>query len=119
MANEVKEDKGLPPYPFRVWRTRKRSEIMWGFDEQHIRDMMAPVRPIRVERQKEKTEKITGEHLGPPGAEVGRPADYEPAFKILRAWVDSQGGPPEHIRKQIREHWVDYDRVVSKKNEKF
>ena len=109
-----KQEKGLPPYPFRVWRTKKQSEIIWAFNEQHIRDMIAPVRPTRIERQKEKMEKITIERLGPPGAEVGRPADYEPAFKILRAWVDSEGGPPEHIRKQIREHWVDYTKIDKK-----
>jgi hypothetical protein len=107
----------IPPFPFRVWTTKDKSKVMYGFDEQHIRDMMDPVKPAKVKRipePKEKEQKY--EKLGPPGADVGRPAEYEPAFKILKAWVDSQGGPPEDVRKAIRIHWVDYHRVVKKAN---
>ena len=110
-----KQEKGLPPYPFRVWRTRKQSEIMWGFDEQHIRNMMAPAKPVKIQQLKEKKEKdIEPEPMGPPGSDVGRPAEYEPAFKILKAWVDSIGGPPEDVRKAIRIHWIDYEKVKKK-----
>ena len=88
---------------------------MMGFSEQHIRDQLDPVKPVKIKRIKEKKEKETKiERLGPKGAPVGRPEDYEPAFKILKAWVDSQGGPPEDVRKAIREQWIDY-RKVSKK----
>lgn len=110
-----KQEKGLPPYPFRVWSTRKQSEIVWAFDEQHIRNMMAPLKPIKIKRLEEKKEKdIEPEPMGPPGSDVGRPAEYEPAFKILKAWVDSEGGPPEDVRKAIRVHWIDYEKVKKK-----
>ena len=105
----------LPPYLYRVWITKKKTKTMMGFSEQHIRDQLDPIKPLKIQKIKEKKEKETKiERLGPKDAPVGRPADYEPAFKILRAWVDSQGGPPEDVRKAIREHWIDY-RKVSKK----
>ena len=101
----------IPPFPFRVWTKKDKSKVMYGFDEQHIRDMMDPVKPAKVKRipePKEKEQKY--EKLGPPGADVGRPAEYEPAFKILKAWVDSIGGPPEKVRKALRVHWIDYEK---------
>ena len=110
-----KQEKGLPPYPFRVWRTQKQSEIIWAFDEQHVKAMMAPKKVVKIKKLEEKKDKdIEPEPLGPPGADVGRPAEYEPAFKILKAWVDSTGGPPEDVRKAIRVHWIDYRRVEKK-----
>jgi hypothetical protein len=45
---------------------------------------------------------------------VNQPADYDKGFRVLRAWIDSVGGPPEEIRKQLRELWIDYDRVEQK-----
>ena len=106
----------LPPYDFQVWfKGSKKPSKMFGFDEQHIKDQCENKKPTKIKRIKEKKEKETKiERLGPIGAPVGRPEDYEPAFKILRDWVDSQGGPPEEVRKAIREHWIDY-RKVSKK----
>ena len=109
-------DDSLPPYPFRVWTTKNKSQILYGFGEQHIRDMMSPVKTIKIKRIKEKKEKdIELEPMGPPGADIGRPAEYEPAFKILKAWVDSVGGPPEDVRKAIRVHWINYEKVKRKK----
>lgn len=105
----------MPPFPFQVWTTKKKSSVMYGFDEQHIRDMMDPIKIIKIKKLKEKEEKIESEHLGPPGAEIGRPAEYEPAFKILKEWVDMQGGPSEKVRKKIREHWIEYDKIKKKK----
>ena len=88
---------------------------MWAFDEQHIRVMIAPLKPVNIQQIKEKKEKdIKPEPMGPPGSDVGRPAEYEPAFKILKAWVDSIGGPPEDVRKAIRIHWIDYEKVKKK-----
>ena len=114
-ALKIRNKSEVPPYPFRVWRTRKQSEIMWGFDEQHIKSMMAPSKPIMIKELAEKKEKdIEPEPMGPPGSDVGRPAEYEPAFKILKAWVDSEGGPPEDVRKAIRVHWIDYEKVKKK-----
>ena len=108
-------DHEVPPFPYRVWTTKKKSEIKYGFSEEHIRIMMEPKKPIKIKRLKEKKEKIENEPLGPPGADIGRPAEYEPAFKILKAWVDSQGGPPEDVRKAIRVHWIDYEKINKKK----
>jgi hypothetical protein len=106
----------IPPFPFKVWLTKAKTKIMFGFDEEHIRLMMEPAKPIKVKRIKEKPEKIDDrEPMGPAGHnDVGRPAEYEPAFKILKEWVDSQGGPPEEVRKKIREHWIDYQKVEKK-----
>jgi hypothetical protein len=106
----------LPPYDFQVWfKGSKKPVKMFGFSEQHIKDQCENKKPIKIKRTKEKKEKETKiERLGPKDAPVGRPADYEPAFKILRAWVDSQGGPPEDVRKAIREHWIDYQKVSKK-----
>ena len=89
---------------------------MYGCSEQHIRDMMYPVNPVKVKRIKEPKEKEEKyEKLGPPGEDIGRPAEYEPAFKILKAWVDGIGGPPEKVRKAIRIHWIDYEKPLNKK----
>jgi hypothetical protein len=41
-------------------------------------------------------------------------ADYEAGFNILKEWVDSQGGPPEKVRKKIRESWIDYQKPKRK-----
>ena len=32
-------------------------------------------------------------------------------FKILREWVDLNGGPPETIRQRLRELYIDYDKA--------
>ena len=54
--------------------------------------------------------------LGPKGYKgSSRPADYDAGFKVLRQWIDSKGGPPEEIRKKLRELWIDYDRVEKKR----
>ena len=107
----------IPPYSYKVWVGKKQTKMMMGFDEQHIRDQLGPIKPTMIKRIKEKKEiDLEPEPLGPRGAVVGRPAEYQPAFKILKAWVDSIGGPPESVRKKIREHWVDYRKVARKAN---
>jgi len=56
--------------------------------------------------------------LGPKGYKgSSRPADYDAGFKILRQWIDENGGPPEEIRQRLRELWIDYEKP-SKKQEK-
>ena len=45
---------------------------------------------------------------------MNQPADYDRGFKVLRAWVDENGGPPESIRKKLRELFIDYDRAPQK-----
>jgi len=105
-----------PPYDYHVWfKNSGKPVYMFGFDEQHIKNQCENKKPIKIKRLKPKKEKdIESEPLGPKGAKVGRPAEYELAFKILKDWVDSQGGPPESVRKAIREHWVDYRKVPKK-----
>ena len=62
----------------------------------------------------EKEEFSNSLPLGPKGAVVNQPADYDRGFKILRQWIDENGGPPEEIRKKLRELWIDYDRAGRK-----
>ena len=89
---------------------------MAGMHEDHIRWQCDPKVPIKIKRIHIK-EESSGRliHLGPKGCTVNQPADYDKGFRILRAWIDSVGGPPEEIRKQLRELWIDYDRVERKK----
>ena len=54
------------------------------------------------------------QRLGPKGAKEHQPADYDKGFKILRQWIDENGGPPEEIRKKLRELWIDYDKGPQK-----
>lgn len=105
----------VPPYDFHVWfKGSKKPVLMYGFDEDHIR-VMCKTKPVKIRKCKEKKEKIVAERLGPKGAPVGRLPEYEPAFKLLKAWVDSIGGPPEDIRLKLRELWIDYEKVPKKK----
>jgi hypothetical protein len=67
-----------------------------------------------VKQPEEKTT-LKSMPLGPDGGNgVSRPADYDAGFKILRAWVDQNGGPPEEIRQKLRELWIDYDQAPQK-----
>lgn len=105
----------IPPFPFKVWTSKKHSKTVYGFDEQHIKDMMEPTKIIKIKRIKEIQEKMPQQdRLGPKGSEISRPAEYEKAFYILKKWVDDQGGPPESVRKMILEAWVDYQKVDKK-----
>ena len=107
----------LPPYDYHVWfKGEKSPREMHGFDEDHIRRMCREdgLRPIKVKRFKKKEVEDIYEPLGPKGSEVNRPADYDQAFKLLKEYVDSIGGPPEELRLKIRELWVDYRNVEQK-----
>ena len=66
----------------------------------------------RVPEPKEEVGKSM--RFGPKGSKISRPADYDAGFKILRQWIDQNGGPPEEIRKKLRELWIDYDRAPRK-----
>jgi len=66
---------------------------------------------IKAVKQPEEKDEFSTIPLGPKGSLVNRPADYDEGFKILRAWVDENGGPPEKIRQQLRELYIDYDRA--------
>jgi len=76
---------------------------------------------IRAEKQpEEKGDFRDSPPLGPRGGNgVSRPADYDAGFKILRQWVDENGGPPEEIRVKLRELYIDYDVEPQKKKQGF
>ena len=88
---------------------------MAGMHEDHIRWQCDPKVPIKIKRTHIK-EGPSGPsiHLGPKGCKVNQPADYDKGFKILKAWLDTQDGPPESVRQELRELFIDYDRAKSK-----
>mgnify|MGYP003660838300 FL=1 len=88
---------------------------MAGMSEDHIRWQSDPKVPVKIKRIYPKEEKLRSERLGPKGCTVNQPADYDKGFKILKAWLDTQDGPPESVRKELRELFIDYDRVERKK----
>ena len=103
------------PWMWQVWLKGTRKPIMMSaFDLQHIQDQCENKKVVMAKRLPEEKEETESMPMGPKGAEIHRPAEYDKGFKILRAWVDSVGGPPEEIRKQLRELWIDYDRVERK-----
>ena len=101
---------------WQVWfRRNKKPAEMSGFDEEHIKRMCEPKLPIKIKRLVAKKETIgRSEHLGPKGAVVNQPADYDKGFKLLKEWVDSIGGPPENLRKKLRELFIDYHKPERK-----
>ena len=104
------------PWMWQVWLKGTRKPIMMiAFDLQHIQDQCENKKVVMAKRLPEEKEDRRPMHLGPKGCVVNQPADYDKGFRVLRAWIDSVGGPPEEIRKQLRELWIDYDRVERKK----
>lgn len=109
-------DYGMPkgelgPFVWHVWiKGKKKPERMVAFDHQHIEDQLEGKDMIKAVKQPEENYEPEGMPLGPIGSVVNRPADYDTGFKILRAWVDENGGPPESIRKRLRELYIDYDK---------
>ena len=105
----------IPPYDYHVWFKGSRKPIlMFAMHEDHIRWQCEPKIPVKIKRIYLKEEKLRSEPLGPKGCKVNQPADYDKGFKILKAWLDSEGGPPESVRKELRELFIDYDRVDRK-----
>ena len=123
MANKKKEsvwtmgNKGpTGPWMWQVWlKGTKKPLRMIAFDLQHIKDQLEGKTFVKAKQVPEEKEDRRPMHLGPKGCVVNQPADYDKGFRVLRAWIDSVGGPPEEIRKQLRELWIDYDRVERKK----
>jgi hypothetical protein len=92
---------------------------MIAFDLQHIKDQLEGQQIIKAKKLPEENTTFKTMPLGPNGGnEVSRPADYDAGFRILRKWVDENGGPPEEIRQKLRELWIDYDRAP-RKNQKI
>ena len=101
----------IGPWVWHVWiKGKKKPERMVAFDVQHIKDQLEDRQMIKAVKQPEEKPVFSSMPLGPKGATVNRPADYDAGFKILRAWVDENGGPPEKIRQKLRELYIDYDK---------
>ena len=108
--------RNLPPYDYHVWfKGDKEPTYMYGFSEEHIGWQCESRKPVKIKRVYLKEEPIPeSEQLGPKGAVLMGTADYEEGFKVLQEWVDSQGGPPEKVRKKLRELWIDYQKPKRK-----
>ena len=106
----------IPPFMWKVWfKGNKKPMEMSGFDKEHIELMCEPAKVIKVKRLPEPKEVDTPmERLGPKGAKVHQPPDYDRGFKLLQEWVDSIGGPPEKLRKKLRELFIDYHKPERK-----
>jgi|TARA_B100000519_G_scaffold115432_1_gene99762 hypothetical protein len=106
----------IGPWVWHVWVKGKKKAIrIVAFDKNHIQDQLEGESIQKIEKLPEPKEKIKRSMpLGPKGAKISRPADYDNGFKVLRAWVDEHGGPPEEIRKKLRELYIDYDKAPQK-----
>ena len=107
----------IGPFVWQVWVKGSQKPIrVIAFNLQHIKDQLEGKKVTKVIKEKEKKE-VFGNSvpLGPKGYKgSSRPADYDAGFKVLRQWIDSMGGPPEEIRKKLRELWIDYDKAPRK-----
>jgi len=105
----------LGPWVWHVWiKGKKKPERMVAFDHQHIKDQLEGKQMIKAVKQPEEKDEFSSMPLGPKGSTVNRPADYDKGFKILREWLDQNGGPPEEIRVKLRELYIDYDKAPKK-----
>lgn len=107
----------IGPFVWHVWiKGNKKPERMVAFDIQHIEDQLEGRQMVKAKKlPKEKDDFRDSPPLGPRGYKgSSRPADYDAGFKVLRQWIDEQGGPPEEIRQKLRELWIDYDRARKK-----
>ena len=107
----------IGPFVWHVWiKGNKKPERMVAFDIQHIEDQLEGRQMVKAKKlPKEKDDLRDSPPLGPRGYKgSSRPADYDAGFKVLRKWIDEQGGPPEEIRQKLRELWIDYDRARKK-----
>ena len=102
---------GVGPWVWHVWtKASKKPVRVVAFDLDHIRCQLEDRVVIKAKRLPEEKDEFTSMPLGPKGSKVNRPADYDAGFRILRQWVDENGGPPESIRKRLRELYIDYDK---------
>ena len=107
---------GVGPWVWHVWvKGKKKPERIVAFNIQHIKDQLEGREITEAVKQPEPKDEPDGMPLGPNGGgEVSRPADYDAGFKILRKWIDENGGPPEEIRQKLRELWIDYEKAPQK-----
>jgi len=108
--------ESIGPWLWQVWvKGTKKPLRMIAFDIQHIKDQLEGKTFVKAKQVPEEKDEFSDSlPLGPKGSVVNQPADYDRGFKILRAWIDENGGPPEEIRKKLRELWIDYDRAPQK-----
>ena len=99
------------PWVWHVWiKGIKKPLRIVAFDHQHIKDQLEGKQMIKAVKQPEEKDEFSMMPLGPKGATVNRPADYDAGFKILREWIDQNGGPPESVRIKLRELYIDYEK---------
>jgi hypothetical protein len=107
------------PWVWHAWiKGSKKPLRMVAFNLDHIKDQLEGKTVIRAVKQPEEKDEFSSVPLGPKGSKVNRPADYDTGFRILREWVDENGGPPEEIRVKLRELFIDYD-VEPKKTTRY
>ena len=107
------------PWVWHVWiKGSKKPVRVVAFNIEHIKDQLEGKTVIKAVKQPEEEAEFSSVPLGPKGSKVNRPADYDTGFKILRAWVDENGGPPEEIRVKLRELYIDYE-VEPKKTTRY
>ena len=103
------------PWVWHAWIKGSKKPIrVVAFDLDHIRCQLEGKQVIKARRLPEEKDEFLSIPLGPKGSTVNRPADYDRGFKILREWIDQNGGPPEEIRIKLRELYIDYDRAPRK-----
>ena len=103
------------PWVWHAWIKGSKKPIrVVAFDLDHIRCQLEGRQVIKARRLPEEKDEFLSIPLGPKGSTVNRPADYDRGFKILREWIDQNGGPPEEIRIKLRELYIDYDRAPRK-----
>ena len=103
------------PWVWHAWIKGSKKPIrVVAFDLDHIRCQLEGKQVIKARRLPEEKDEFLSMPLGPKGSTVNRPADYDRGFKILREWIDQNGGPPEEIRIKLRELYIDYDRAPRK-----
>ena len=107
----------IGPWAWNVWvKGFKNPQRVVAFDLRHIQNQLEGKIVLRAKKIPEAKEKIIDyPKLGPKGYKgSSRPADYDAGFKVLRQWIDQNGGPPEKIRQKLRELWIDYERPPRK-----
>ena len=108
---------GVGPWVWHVWvEGEKNPKRMIAFDLNHIKNQLEGKTVVKAIREKEEKVVLSKSvSLGPKGWKgSSRPADYDAGFKVLREWVDKNGGPPEEIRQKLRELWIDYEKAPRK-----
>ena len=105
------------PWVWHAWiKGSKKPVRVVAFDLDHIQCQLEGKTVIKAVKQPEEKDNFRDSPpLGPKGYKgSSRTADYDAGFKVLRQWIDENGGPPEEIRKKLRELWIDYDKAPQK-----